>query len=143
MTDMQPETPTPQFTPERIPAEHGQGQSAEHLPQPSTPETGLERGAERKEQAGEAGAVASNYAMPTPVVPDPATTPLVSAADPAASDSPLVADDADLIEKEWVDKAKSIISSTRDDPARREAQVSQLQKDYLRKRYGKELGAAG
>lgn len=143
MTDMQPETPTPQFTPERTPSEHGQSQSAEHLPQLPTPERGLEYAGERKEQAGEAGAAAGNFAMPTPVLQTPVTPvqPVAVNAAPA-SDSPLIADDADLIEKEWVDKAKSIINNTKDDPAKRDAQVSQLQKDYLKKRYGKELGAA-
>ena len=53
---------------------------------------------------------------------------------------PLVASDDDLIEKEWVDKAKRIVSETKDDPYRREAEVGKLQVDYLQKRYGKELG---
>jgi hypothetical protein len=60
---------------------------------------------------------------------------------PATDDMPLVANDDDLIEKEWVDKAKKIIVQTKDDPYRREQEVGKLQADYLRKRYGKELGA--
>jgi hypothetical protein len=55
---------------------------------------------------------------------------------------PATAADDDLIEKEWVDKAKKIIADTADDPHRREEAISQLQRDYLRKRYGKELGVA-
>src|SRR5687768_11554809 len=55
-------------------------------------------------------------------------------------DSPLTASDDDLIEKEWVDKAKQIVASTKDDPHLREQEVAKLQADYLRKRYGKELG---
>jgi hypothetical protein len=31
---------------------------------------------------------------------------------------------------------------TKDDPYRREQEVSKLQADYLRKRYGKELGSS-
>lgn len=58
------------------------------------------------------------------------------------SSVPDVAADDDLIEKEWVSKAKDIISQTTDDPHRREAAVSQLQREYLRKRYGKELGTS-
>lgn len=62
---------------------------------------------------------------------------------PASSSStaPLVAADEDLIEKEWIDKAKSIILATKDDPYRREQEVAKLQVEYLRKRYGKELGS--
>jgi hypothetical protein len=56
--------------------------------------------------------------------------------------TPLVANDDDLIEKEWVDKAKKIVEDTRDDPYRREKSVNKLQIDYLKKRYGRELGVA-
>ena len=61
---------------------------------------------------------------------------------PATSDDdlPVIANDDDLIEKEWVDKAKKIIAETKDDPYKREQEVNRLQADYLRKRYGKELG---
>lgn len=59
-----------------------------------------------------------------------------------ASDSPIVAADEDLIEKEWVDKAKQIITATKDDPYRREQEIKRLQLDYVRKRYGKDIGAA-
>jgi hypothetical protein len=58
------------------------------------------------------------------------------------NDAPLVANDDDLIEKEWVEKAKRIISETKEDPYRREMEVGQLQADYLRKRYGKEIGVS-
>ncbi len=70
----------------------------------------------------------------------PATGDTASGA--SATDAPLVANDDDLIEKEWVDKAKKIITETRDDPHRREREVGKLQVDYLKKRYGKDLGAS-
>jgi hypothetical protein len=54
---------------------------------------------------------------------------------------PSVASDDDLIEKEWVNKAKHIIAETADDPYRRERAIKELQRDYLRKRYNKEMGA--
>ncbi len=56
---------------------------------------------------------------------------------------PLVAADEDLIEKEWVDKAKKIIQETKDDPYRREQEVKKIQIDYVRKRYGREIGDSG
>ena len=55
---------------------------------------------------------------------------------------PLLAADEDLIEKEWVDKLKSIISLTKDDPYERARVIAQLQADYLKKRYNRTLGQA-
>jgi hypothetical protein len=55
---------------------------------------------------------------------------------------PTIANDDDLIEKEWVDKAKKIIRDTQNDPHKREEEVTKLQIDYLRKRYNKELGTS-
>ncbi|MDO4774030.1 MAG: hypothetical protein Q4A37_02800 [Candidatus Saccharibacteria bacterium] len=59
-----------------------------------------------------------------------------------ASGAPSLAGDDDLIEKEWVDKLKKIISLTRDDPYERARVIAQLQADYLKKRYNKTLGQA-
>ncbi len=54
-------------------------------------------------------------------------------------DNPLSASDEDLIEREWVDKAKRIVRETRTDPYRQEDEVSKLQADYIKKRYGKDI----
>ncbi len=137
---MEPKLSSPNFGPEQSPANYGQ--NIERAPQLPTPETGLERGHERFEQRSEAApAVASPVLPPPVVVPEPQIAPSDgAAAAPAADDTPLVANDDDLIEKEWVDKAKKIIVQTKDDPYRREQEVGKLQADYLRKRYGKELG---
>jgi hypothetical protein len=80
--------------------------------------------------------------LPAPVLPT--TAPQVGVDDTAVvhDDTPLLAADEDLIEKEWVDKAKKIILETKDDPYAMEAAVTKLQADYLKKRYGRELGAA-
>lgn len=53
--------------------------------------------------------------------------------------NPAIADDVDVIEKEWVDRAKKIVSATREDPHQQEKEVSKLQADYLFKRYGKQV----
>lgn len=75
------------------------------------------------------------------VLPPPA--PLQPPVAPQADDSnPLVAGDDDRIEKEWVDKAKLIIRQTRSDPYRQEKEVSKLQADYMKKRYGKDVKVA-
>ena len=77
--------------------------------------------------------------QPNPVVAQQPTNSSVPVVDPA---TPLVADDVDVIEKEWVDKAKKIVSSTKEDPHAQEQQVSRLQADYLMKRYNKQIKLA-
>jgi hypothetical protein len=115
---------------------------------PSLPplETGLERGQERVEQAAEAGARVSDAASAAQAVAAPLPVqPQLPVADPqqvVTTATPLVAADEDLIEKEWVDKAKEIIEQTKDDPFARTAKVNELQRDYLQKRYGKVIGAS-
>ncbi len=56
--------------------------------------------------------------------------------------APLIAKDDDLIEKEWVEKAKKIVAQTKDDPHQREEAATGLKVDYLKKRFGRELGEA-
>lgn len=106
----------------------------------NAPETGKERIEQRAE-------VPASPVLPPPIIPQAMPVPPapVSQSTPvptATDDLPLVANDDDLIEKDWVDKAKKIIIETKDDPYRREQEVSKLQADYLRKRYGRELGAS-
>lgn len=66
------------------------------------------------------------------------TAPISAAKNP----SPATAADEDLIEKEWVDKAKNIISETKNDPYEQEKRVAALMRDYVMKRYGREIGKA-
>ena len=60
-----------------------------------------------------------------------------------SSSVPDSAADEDLIEKEWVDKAKKIIEETKEDPYKRELEIGLLQREYIRKRYGREIGVSG
>ena len=53
-----------------------------------------------------------------------------------ANNNPLVADDVDVMEKEWVDRTKKILHETQDDPHQKEHEISHLQADYLEKRFG-------
>jgi hypothetical protein len=55
------------------------------------------------------------------------------------SATPLIADDTDLIEKEWVDKAKHIVEQTRHDPRQQNKEINTIKADYLKKRYNKDL----
>jgi hypothetical protein len=72
--------------------------------------------------------------LPTPVLNIP-----IVADGTTISNNPIAANDDGLIEKEWVNKAKAIISNTRNDPYMREEKVNELQVDYLKKRYGEGL----
>ncbi|MCL2280956.1 hypothetical protein FWC31_03700 [Candidatus Saccharibacteria bacterium] len=73
-----------------------------------------------------------------PIVVQPTTT--VSDISSINATTPATAADDDLIEKEWVDQAKKIISSTKSDPYEQARLVAELMRDYVRKRYGKEVG---
>jgi hypothetical protein len=54
-------------------------------------------------------------------------------------DTPEVAEDIDLIEKAWVQKAKEIVMQTQGDPYNQNKQISGVKIDYIKKRYGKEI----
>lgn len=80
---------------------------------------------------------AQTASLPAPVV---AVQSDDDAASTVSDDMPIIAADEDLIEKEWVDRAKKIIAETKDDPYKREQEVKRLQVDYVKKRYGKSIG---
>lgn len=141
---MQPESTQPtNVGPEQFPTPPAY--SGERIPTLPTVDTGIERSAERREQAAEAGArVADAASFATPIAATP-PQPVIAASQDAtatASTGPMVAADEDLIEKEWVDKAKDIILHTKDDPHARTQRVNELQRDYLQKRYGRAVGAS-
>jgi hypothetical protein len=92
-------------------------------------------------------------AAPAPVSPAQAAQS-VQAADPqgiaglipglAPAQAPVVddsvdADDGELIEKAWIDKAKAIVSQTRSDPHKQNAEINKVKKDYIQKRYHKDV----
>jgi hypothetical protein len=77
--------------------------------------------------------------QPIPLQPLPQQQQVAA---PQQSDAPLIADDVDVIEKEWVDKAKNIVNQTKEDPYAQEQEVSRLQADYLAKRYNKNIKRA-
>jgi len=55
--------------------------------------------------------------------------------------APAAADDGDLIEKEWVMKAKHIVEQTRNDPHEQTKALHALKADYMKKRYNKIIGS--
>ena len=112
---------------------------SEHLP---NFESGGQNTHEREKNTSQADRQTTPPPMSVPLPPPPAALPVITV--PVVDDSvgPVLASDDDVIEKEWVDKAKKIITETQNDPFRREQEVNKLQTDYLRKRYGKELGTS-
>lgn len=136
---MNPELPSPQAAPERSMPQYEQGN--EYLGQLANPELAGERSPEREQN------MQSIDRQPAPQVPivvpmPPAVVPMPAPVVDDSATNPVVAGDDDLIEKEWVDKAKKIIAETKDDPYRREQEVNRLQADYLYKRYGRVIGAS-
>lgn len=111
----------------------------------SNPETANGSFTERQEQRS--GVAPQDEQSTTPPVAPPIPVAIALPGDDATttprpvSGSPTVANDDELIETEWVNKAKKVIAETKDDPYRREQEVSRLQADYLAKRYGRELGS--
>ena len=49
----------------------------------------------------------------------------------------ITADDGDLIEKEWVNKAKAIVEKTQNDPYQQSKELNFLRAGYMQKRYSK------
>ncbi len=54
-------------------------------------------------------------------------------------DDDLDANDLDVIEKQWVEKAKKIIKETAEDPKEQKRELSNFSAEYLKKRYGKDI----
>ncbi len=74
-----------------------------------------------------------------PVEPPVPVSPEALAHNPLAFNTPATAEDADLIEKEWVVKAKEIIDRTKRDPHLQTKEMSKFKAGYLQKRVGKGL----
>lgn len=146
---MEPQLPTPHLGPEAAPQPASQQHGGEvfkmpqHIPEQQGPL--IEQGGETREvlsdgPAGDPVAVQAMAPPPLPVI-EPvqvATTQSVTVVD----DTPSEAADEDLIEKEWVEKAKKVVAATRDDPYAQDQAVGQLQADYLQKRYGKTINTS-
>lgn len=84
-----------------------------------------------------------NPVLPPVILPVP-SAPLQTFATSAVanttySTNPGVAEDADLIEKEWVQKAKDIIKKTQNDPHVQSRELNIFKADYMQKRYNKVL----
>ncbi len=122
------------------------------LPHPSggaTPEMGTgspEHGAAPEQHsapgAGDpAGtATAAMTAAPDPLTVLGSTTPSTHTISGHAAG--LTAEDADLIEKTWVEKAKQIVAQTHGDPYTQNNEINKVKADYIKKRYNKDIKLA-
>ncbi len=137
---------SPNFIPVPAPVESAEPTSEQSIPNQaeaaSAPEVSANKQVEKSPERGaninqkQAG-VGSGVSLPA--VQAPVVQPTSQQADDDNDDTPLIADDVDVIEMEWVNKAKEIIKNTRKDPHAQEQAVEKLQIDYLKKRYGKDV----
>lgn len=129
----------------KLPTPHG---SPEMGPPIVNPELPTNRGAEfqgarekfevhEQKSTGDDSSAPTYIAPTTVVAPSVIPNPFTQATPAPLSDTPAVAADDDVIEKEWVEKAKKVIAETKHDPFLQERAVSLLQADYIQKRYGK------
>ena len=76
-----------------------------------------------------------------PIAPTPSSTAQSSSMPVMDDSNPQVAEDSDLIEQEWVDKAKAIVEHTKSDPYKQNVEMNKMKADYIKKRYGKDIKA--
>lgn len=120
------------------------------LPQPNAPNLPARPEYPHEKSAAQATETGQAAALP-PLPPVQPASPAQSAAPVAPPDPsqgqasqpgvalPPIADDTDLIEKEWVDRAKHIVEQTKHDPYQQNKEITKAKADYLRKRYNKDI----
>lgn len=106
------------------------------------PETASAPAASPERASAPPAATPSPFQVAVPTQPAP-PLPVSQASDSATSASKsgaakLIKDD-DLIEKEWVDKAKRIVEHTRSDPHQQSEQLTMVKADYMKKQYNKTI----
>jgi len=74
--------------------------------------------------------------QPLPIIPLPASQQSSAGINQPAGGF-TIADDKDVIEPEWVHKAKAIVTTTSDDPYKQSEDLTVLKADYMQKRYNK------
>ena len=129
---------TPEKSSEQLPPVITPGET---LPQVAPSETvaNPERGEQNLGAVG--AAVQQAYTDDaTLVAPAPLVQPTDDpAADPALQTTQLPGADIDVIEKEWVEKAKSIVAKTKDNPREQSIELTGMKREYIEKRFGKSL----
>lgn len=141
---MEPQLPKPQFSPETAPVQRPQFQGGEtfSVQKGAETESPLEQGNETREALSDGpqgDPVGTQPVFTPPPMPVVDTTQSTVAATADNTAGPATAADDDLIEREWVEKAKKVVAETRNDPHAQDLAIGRLQADYLKKRYGKTI----
>jgi hypothetical protein len=119
-------------------AEHSGGAGPQpQFELPKVQDKGLER---QTEQAIEKRQVSEGASSAPPAqAPSVQQIPIQSQPSGYQLTAGLPAKDADLIEKQWVDRAKAIVDQTQDDPFRQNKEMSKMKADYIKKRFNKSI----
>lgn len=98
----------------------------------------IEQAPARLEKAPQANPASAALTVPLPALP---TIPAQQSVDLPTTQIvvPNALDDGDLIEKEWVTKAKQIVEANRDDPFKQSEELTVFRADYMKKRYNKSI----
>ena len=111
----------------------GQGTAGGHSGEPNAQEI---RGESQVVTPTAASPVASTSFSPVPTTPPPTSVVATGAlpSEPSSSE-----DDGDVLDKEWVKKAKVIVEANKADPFKESQELSKAKADYLRVRYSKHI----
>lgn len=109
--------------------------------QPSVPSTPLPPMTPPEQPAAPAAQANPVAALPLPSTPPPAPATNPVPQDGSSQTANLRADDADLIEMEWVQQVQKIVAQTRDNPFEQSKLFTALKAEYMQKRYGKSISS--
>ncbi len=113
-------------------------------PMPAAGLPSLDRGSQTQNTTNSLGVNSAMFATAPQTIPATTGQPTAANNGPKAAVVPLVAlpsmaDDVDLIEKDWVSKVKEVIQKTKYDPYEQARQLAIVKADYLQKRYNKSV----
>lgn len=129
---MNPPTNSPE-----LPMPRPEVNSGEHGPAQTKPES-VNFG---RESISQQGPMVAPAMMPSAIPAAAAVTvdDVVAGNATAVSAATSIADDVDVIEKEWVDKAKRIVMETKEDPNLQSKELGKFKAEYVNKRFQKNL----
>lgn len=134
---MEPKLPRPNLSPEVRSSETNINPEVSQEAIESTPEKLIASPEQRNAVSDDSALQAATQAATPIAIPAPQPQPAASSA--SDDSNPIIANDDDRIEKEWVDKAKKVVAETKEDPHKQSYEVSKMQADYLNKRFGKQI----
>lgn len=135
--DSQEQVPTDLMMP--LPGQEQKGAQEHAAPRDSVHETAVATSVEKAQGAPDPSASPDPAAIAATAPPQDQSAILPVGITSQATTVPMIADDSDLIEKEWVEKAKQIVAHTSQDPYTQTKELNKLKSDYLKKRYNKDL----